>query len=206
MENYDSSRSITDAFYVPPSGYSPDLFNIMAYTNFYDCKPIFSDGQGVRMRDFLANHPVLANITHTVFPGNITITGNETWPSIAFPYTGNVILQGSVTIETNATLTINSGTIHFPESGQIIIKPGGRLELKAALTSNCSTWKGITVLGTAGVAQSTATHGKILALSGASIENAAIAVNASNGGIVDCTGTEFKNNRHGVWINPHSSS
>ncbi|MFM9951677.1 MAG: T9SS type A sorting domain-containing protein, partial [Saprospiraceae bacterium] len=187
-------------------GYSPDLLNIMAYTNYYACKPVFTAGQGVRMRNTIANSPVLANITHTVFPGNITITGSETWPSVAFPYTGNVILQGSVTIEPGATLTINSGTIHFPESGQVIIKPGGLLVLKATLTSNCSIWKGVTVQGTAGIAQSTTTQGKLLALSGSSIEHAATGVSASNGGIVDCTGTLFKNNRHGAWINPHSFS
>ncbi|MFM9951041.1 MAG: hypothetical protein ACKV1O_24110, partial [Saprospiraceae bacterium] len=46
--------------YIPTPGYSPDLLNIMAYTNYYACKPVFTAGQGVRMRNTIANSPVLA--------------------------------------------------------------------------------------------------------------------------------------------------
>lgn len=188
--------------YIPNPNTDPDLDNIMAYTNFYACSPIFVAEQNDRMKATLQNHPLLQPFRFHFIGSNITINGNETWPLPGFPPSGNAYIGGNLTISPNAQLQINSGRIQFAPTAKLIIQPQGRLNLFSTLTSWCDIWQGVEVQGNAGMPQSLTTHG--LMFSGANsngsdsrIENALAGVLSLDGGIVDCNNTTFSNNNLG---------
>jgi hypothetical protein len=132
--------------YVPNPNTDPDLDNIMAYTNFYACSPIFVAEQNNRMKATLQNHPLLQPFRFKFIGGNVTINTNETWPLPDFPPSGNAYISGNLTISPNTQLRINSGRIQFASLSELVIQPAGRLYLSGGtLTSWCDKWQGVRV-------------------------------------------------------------
>jgi hypothetical protein len=144
---------------------------------------------------------------------NGSINTNITWTS------KNYIVNGSLTIESQSTLTIRTSTLSFiDENSKIIVKPGAKLILDGAkLTSACSKqWQGIQVWGNKNNSQypndGNYYQGFLELKNGSVIENSICAVElwkpgdwSSTGGIVYANGgnTEetkvvFRNNTKSV--------
>ncbi|MFZ4635152.1 MAG: T9SS type A sorting domain-containing protein [Saprospiraceae bacterium] len=176
--------------------------NIMAYTNFYDCQPVFTSPQGDRMYDYLLNHPILTNIAHDEINGDVVINTPTIWTAADFFPDGKVTVNGTITIQAGGTLTIESGVrARFPEGEGIVVEQGGVLNLFGYLGPACCTpWEGVRVLGTPNVVPGPATHGRFFG-SGGVIEYAKTGVMSLSGG---CIGTDngmtFNNNGTGVFF------
>ncbi len=195
----------TSFTHTPEPNYNPNLNNIMAYTNYYSCSPIFTPSQNTRMMETLQNNPLLQGFRFKFIGSNLTINGNETWPLPGFPPSGNAYIDGNLTISPNAQLTINSGRIQFSPTAKVFVQPRGKLILRGTLTSWCDYWQGVEVQGNAGVPQSVLTHGmfqsgKNANQENARVENAMIGVFGLNGGIVDCISLTLSNNNLGSAI------
>lgn len=181
----------------------------MAYTNYYTCSPVFTPDQNTRMMETLQNNPLLQNFRFHYIGNSVTITGNETWPLPNFPSSGNVYLDGNLTVSPNAQLQINSGRLQFSPTSKLIVEPTGKLFLYATLTSWCDYWQGVEVRGNAGVGQSILTHGLFRTGKGSTgdnsrVENAVIGVLGQNGGIVDALYLTFHNNNLGSAISNYA--
>ncbi len=111
-------------------------------------------------------------------------------------------------IDSLATLTITD-TLYVGKGARIIVRPGGKLIVDGGtLTSACAgeMWQGIEVVGNRTQHQNAAHQGTVILRNNATIENAHCAVKTgldgnewlTSGGIVQCTGTTFKNNRRAV--------
>jgi hypothetical protein len=195
----------TSFTHTPEPNYNPNLNNIMAYTNYYSCSPIFTPSQNTRMMETLQNNPLLQGFRFKFIGSNLTINGNETWPLPGFPPSGNAYIDGNLTISPNAQLTINSGRIQFSPTAKVFVQPRGKLILRGTLTSWCDYWQVVEVQGNAGVPQSVLTHGmfqsgKNANQENARVENAMIGVFGLNGGIVDCISLTLSNNNLGSAI------
>jgi Pregnancy-associated plasma protein-A len=190
--------------------YQPSTTNIMSYTH-DECYEEFTVGQGKRMRNAIASHPVLMQVQEKV-----VITTNTTWDVNNTPG-GVKIIMGTLEIEATATLTVQAGvTVRFGQHSRLIVKPGARLILRGTLTSNpcgngcvysnCgNTWGGVEVRGASGAAQNATNQGRFTGFAGALVENAEVAVrlwgpdkNTGSGGIISCNQVTFKNNQLGI--------
>jgi len=133
---------------------------------------------------------------------NSSIITNTTWTS------KNYFVNGSLTIEPQSTLIIQTSTLNFiDDNSYIIVKPGAKLILDGAtLTNACSKpWKGIQVWGDKTAHQFPDANGNYqqgyLELNEATIENAVCAVDLwkpddydKTGGILKATNSHFINN------------
>ncbi|MCZ8341525.1 MAG: hypothetical protein O9301_00695 [Leptospira sp.] len=95
-----------------------------------------------------------------------SITGSETW-------SGGILLQGTVFVESGATITVSPGTAIFGQRGSsIFFKPGSRLEAVGTAAdpicwssaSNLGSrfpgdWGGIVTIGTSGATRTSNTEG-----------------------------------------------
>ena len=116
-------------------------------------------------------------------------------------------------VENGKTLTV-SGTLYCSPNTHIIVRPGGTLILDGGtLTSACAgeMWQGIEVAGDrtkhqTSTNQGTVIQGTVILRNGATIENAHCAIRTglegnewlTAGGIVQCSGSTFRNNRRAV--------
>ena len=126
---------------------------------------------------------------------------------------GTLEFNGSIDIQTGATLTISDNTILMPKSGSITVEPGARLVVKnSVLTNDCGScfWQGIVVKGT-GAAQTVANQGSVAILN-STIQHAVTGVSDSvnscdcNGGIIQAQNSVFLNNHSAVLLNTYNYS
>ena len=141
-------------------------------------------------------------LTNTV--SNAAITSNTTWSGV------NYEINGSIVVETGATLNIVSSLLRFNDNdGRVIIKPGGKLILNGSTlqsSHSCNdTWQGIEVWGNSSAHQYMVNNnylqGYLEMKNGATIENAKCAVQlwrpnyiSTTGGIIHATDAVFRNN------------
>lgn len=131
--------------------FNPSTDNIMSYTH-DNCYKEFTEGQGKRMRNVIAILPILQDCIVKQ-----TVSSTTTWDINNTP-SGVVDINGTLEIESGATLTIAAGvTVRFGRQSRLIIKPNATLILEGTLTSNgcantCTgtgfcgdTWKGVEV-------------------------------------------------------------
>ena len=141
------------------------------------------------------------SLAQSYHDSDILISSDVVWAS-------NSYQGGSIIVDSLATLTINS-TINFAPSARIIVRPGGKIIVDGGtLTSACTgeMWQGIEVVGDRTQHQNAAHQGTVIFRNGATIENAHCAIKTgldgnewlTSGGIVQCTGSTFKNNRRAV--------
>ncbi len=142
-------------------------------------------------------------------------------------------VHGSVVVPSGKTLTINNNAvISFADSRRIgyttniVVQPGGTLNvMSGALLTNIGPcgdgmWDGIKALGNTNLAQSPTNQATVQVTSGATIENAFVAVLAANADINDpvnstatqrgarviCTNATFKNNIYDVVLRPYTTA
>jgi Zn-dependent metalloprotease len=101
----------------------------------------------------------------------------------------NLTIDGTLTIQAPASLSIASCNINFTNCAQIVVEPGASLNIDYSDlgTGGCSRWLGIRSEGHVGIYNS-------------SVEGAYIAVWGQNSGI-DIHTTHFKDNRKHVYVN-----
>lgn len=142
---------------------------------------------------------------------DILISADETWVGVS-PYDNNgdgvIRIAGRMRILANKTLTITGGLhFEFGENADIVVEKGAKLIINSH-PSNFSTmtsasickkgmWMGIRVLGDGTLSQNTANQGQVK-LTNVRISNARDAITSGNGGIIQCSFVEFKNNRRSV--------
>lgn len=159
---------------------------------------------GVIIPDGYANPSNL--IANTI--SNAVITSSTTWSGL------NCIVNGSIVIEPNATLNIESSLLRFSNyDGRVIIKQGGKLIIDGSTLKSaheCSDmWQGIEVWGNSSNHQQYVNGGYLQGYlemrNRATIENAVCAVQlwhpnyvSTTGGIVHATDAVFKNNATSV--------
>ncbi len=151
-----------------------------------------------------------------------------------FPPNGEKIIDSYLEIQPGATLTIQSDvTVRFGRKSKVVIKPGGKLILNGTLTSKDlpgfinEPWKGVEVWGNREQHQyligGQYYQGYFKSNPGAVIENAEVglqlwgphkifyndfcegSLEPGTGGIAECNGTNFHNNRLGVDIRSYSN-
>jgi Secretion system C-terminal sorting domain/Pregnancy-associated plasma protein-A len=190
--------------------------NFMSYT--FNCQYRFTDGQICRMQQSLLyfySNLVASGICQGgpgPKPTHYIVDSNETWDLTLHP-TGSVTIQGSVTIKRGATLTIAPNiSVRFCGGGHLLVEKGAHLRLYGTLTNQCGNrWYGIQVHGDPANSQSPI-QGRVTTYRGSVIENAITAISlygpnyTQSGGIVQCTGTTFKNNRLSVEFSPYQFS
>lgn len=176
--------------------------NIMRSDGERECWEFFTAGQGQRMRNYLTySLPQRQTAAINVIENNTTFTD----PIID--------IDGILRVNNGATLTIPSSTIvNFSDIGSLEIQSGGRVNLYGTLSGgNCANvcnpedcnnvWSGIKMIGNNETSQSYSSQPVLRGYPGSVIENADIAVRVygedalTSGGIVQCTETEFRNNR-----------
>lgn len=152
-----------------------------------------------------ANPQTLINATLS----NVQITGSVTWNG------WNKNVNGTVTIQPGATLSIESSVLHFiNKNSGVIIQPEGRLIVDNSILTNSSCnsvemWPGIQVWGNANADQylnhGGYSQGYLELKNGATIENAVCAVAlwhpghwSTTGGIVFADSAFFVNNAKAV--------
>ena len=216
---------------VSQTQYAPDPSLIMSYTHPL-CMLAHTTGQGERMRMMISTSSLLqgclvqpdyTDITiNTNTPSGTSSFPSTTWDIVNTPNNGEVLVDFSLTIESGATLTINSGVVvRFGSQGKLIIKPNAKLVLHGTLTSQGCTqnWEGVQVWGSHfsknqsqysinGVYAQGILKGESGENYNALIENANTAVQLFgpsylySGGQLFCNGTIFKNNITGVTLAP----
>jgi len=181
------------------------------------CHTGFSQGQSVRMHASIAvARPDLvspANLLNTginlIFPPqqDVTISQNTTWglPNVDADR-GAICIDGTVTIESGATLTVAPGVIvMFAHHSTVIVEPGARLIMDGSTFTSCDTWEGIQVLGNNNQGQAIANQGFVY-MSGATIEHAEVGVHTgertlgspvvgTTGGIIRADRSTFRDNQ-----------
>ena len=175
------------------------------------------------------SNPALYTAFHTLYPYNpsnvYTLTAtNTTWGQ-------SMNVRGSIVVPAGKTLTINNNAvIGFADSRKvgyttnIVVQPGGKLFVMggARLTNigpcGDGMWDGIMALGTTNQQQTLPHQSEVQVTSGATIENAFVAVLAANADINDpvnspatqrgarviCTNATFKNNIYDVVLRPYN--
>jgi len=187
----------------------------MSYT--YNCQTGFSPEQSDRMHgtidEFRPDLVSAANLLNTginlIFPPqqDVTISQNTTWglPNVDADR-GAICIDGTVTIESGATLTVSPGVIvMFDSDSEVIVQPNAQLLMNGSTFTACDTWQGIQVLGNSNLNQTAANQGRVFMNNGATIEHAEIGVitgslsEGTTGGIVQAfNGSTFRNNVMGV--------
>ena len=120
----------------------------------------------------------------------------------------NVRIGGTLTVDSGGVALI-SDTAYLTSSARLIVRPGGKLIVDGGtLTSACAgeMWQGIEVVGDRTKHQTAANQGTVILQNGATIENAHCAIRTglegnewlTAGGIVQCSGSTFRNNRRAV--------
>jgi len=197
--------------------------NYMSYS--HSCQDKFTNGQAERMWFILekyrsglwSSENLLCTGIGEHYGHNISITEDEIWSSSTLPNDGHIIITGTLTIESDASLTIEHSNvkIHFCEYGKIVIKPGGKLINEGTLTNACQApWKGIEVWGNSDVTQgdyfSHPKHGLLVLRQEAIVENAEVAVKLygpdymnNGGGLISASETTFANNGTAVHFAPY---
>jgi len=186
--------------------------NYMSYE--HTCQNKFTAGQAERMwhalnayrSDLWSDENQLCTGITAHYGHNITITDEKIWTVNNLPNSGDVIITGTLTIESGAKLTIEKGVkLHFCENGRVVIKQGGNLYNSGILTNACEApWQGIEVWGTTNQVQGNIGvhpyHGFYLGQSESIIENANIGIKlfgpdylSDAGGMVTCVGANFHN-------------
>ena len=123
-------------------------------------------------------------------------------------YYNSIFLDRDMIVDSGATISVFC-TMYISPNTRVIVRPGGTLIVDGGtLTSACAgeMWQGIEVVGDRTRHQNEANQGTVILRNGATIENAHCAIKtglAGNewltaGGIVQCTGATFKNNRRAV--------
>ena len=200
--------------------YAPDPTNIMANSNSnLDCRIAFTDGQGVRMRYLLETNPDLGDYILSPQFTNPEITGYVDWTTTNTPGNGEFLVAGDLTVKTGGTLYVHSGVVaHFSEGHKVIVEPGAELILEGTLTGyGCGTvWDGVEVWGNKNQSQYNTgggyAQGRFTGLAGGTVENARTAVKLygptynDSGGIINCTGSVFRNNTTGIVFAPYSNT
>lgn len=151
----------------------------MSYTIPSGCRDRFTAEQARRMHAHLNGHPMLAPLPIA--------------PPDTFPAGSPAGISGDIII-LSGEFVINSPLEMMP-GASITVKPGATLRVKSAITGACGQmWEGITVEGDIFEPQSPATHGKVAVMGNGLIENAICGIRASDGGIVEVWGGDFRNN------------
>jgi hypothetical protein len=133
-----------------------------------------------------------------------SITANETWDF-------NMKFYSDIIIEPGVTLTMKCNLL-MPDAGKIIVKRGAKLVLDGGtITTGCAgMWAGVELWGDRSQRQLATLQGTVQIINGGVIENARDGITTCRrdaggniywdytGGIVQCTGAVFRNNRRGV--------
>ncbi|MFN8308337.1 MAG: hypothetical protein U0T73_00095 [Chitinophagales bacterium] len=131
--------------------------------------------------------------------------------SIDYPtvFSSSKTIFQNIRIQPGASLTIQgSGTvINMTANTKIIVEPQGSLIVNGAkITNACARWQGIRMQGDLGRSQYAVSgityQPKVILQNNASIENAQIGIQSVNGGIVQASNSNFRNNNIDVaiWI------
>jgi hypothetical protein len=166
---------------------------------------------------FLLNEPQCC-VDHSEFDVNNNYyapTGTYTWKygSGLNPWnvTSPVRVRQKIVIPTGANVTIQDMTFQFGYEGAVEIQIGAVLNMAGTTFTNSSCpimWKGVKIFGTPsstllqlnGVLSMTTGTG----FTPSSIENALDAVTMGSGGQIVTYNARFKNNYHGITINPNN--
>lgn len=188
--------------------FDPDETNIMGYSNL-DCYSGFTPGQGLRMRNMIANESVLQNCVIPI--PTVNFVNHQFGVNTDIP-AGEYLLDGEITIEPGVTLTVlPHAVLTFTEGSKLIVKQNARLELYGTLTAPCrKTWKGVEVWSTPDQSQSFDVslnqyhQGYVRTYGRSIIENAEVGIqlfktgSEFGGGILHSHKTLFKNNKVGI--------
>ena len=161
---------------------------------------------GVHIIPHFENPLTLINSTIS----NVQISGTETWNG------WDKKVNGFITVQSGATLNIESSTLRFlNRNSGVIVQPGGKLIVDNSTLTNLSTncidwWSGIQVWGNSSLSQYPDRQGNYLQgylelKNGATIENAVCAVElwkpediTTTGGIIIADSAFFINNAKAV--------
>jgi hypothetical protein len=134
-----------------------------------------------------------------------TIKTNTNWIG------GNHYISGGITIPSGITLTISSNdTVHMPKGGVIAVLPGGQLIVDhSEITNDCDQcmWQGIQARGQVSLPQyPSSNQGWVIIRDSSTIQHAVTGVSnsdqgvvwSSDGGIVQCSNSNFINNHEAV--------
>ena len=161
----------------------------------------------LKHRKRLANYPIHVSVNEN---NNLPVITTSDIPQQTMTISNEVLLPDTFCVGNGKTLTItNTGILHCSPGTRIIVRPGGKLIVDGGtLTSTCAgeMWQGIEVVGDRTQHQTAAHQGTVILRNNATIENAHCAIKTglegnewlTSGGIVQCTGTTFKNNRRAV--------
>ncbi|OSZ82563.1 hypothetical protein CAP35_04660 [Chitinophagaceae bacterium IBVUCB1] len=157
-------------------------------------------GRGIWATDLL-NYP------SNSYNGEI-IGSNTTWSGSRY-VTGNVHIKPGKTLTITGTNTV----IGMPKNARIFVDSGAALVVEnAKITNGCDgcMWKGIQLGGKSGKDQSLITNTMaryqgMVTLTGATIENAIIGIENTNGvnttaGVINATNTKFLNNSRAIYL------
>lgn len=212
--------------FLDPNGdpYAPNPKLIMGYA-WPTCLAYHTEGQGERMRKVIATSSLLqaclvqpANMVNPVIPAGT----NPTWTTANTPNGGDFLIEGDLTIQSGARLTIDPGVkVHFGRDSRVIVKPDGILRLKGTLTGmGCEdvTWQGVQLWGSAPFPKQSQqpvngalAQGRLVGFPGANLEHARVGVqlygptSSYAGGQILCDRTTFRNNIRGVVFAPYSN-
>ena len=177
------------------------------------------------------SNPALYTAFHALHPYEsdhvYTLTATTT------TWSASMNVEGSIVVPSGKTLTINNNAvISFADSRRIgyttniVVEPVGKLKVMggARLTNigpcGDGMWDGIMALGQTNLPQTTTNQADVQITSGATIENAFVAVLAANADITDpitstatqrgarviCTNATFKNNIYDVVLRPYTTT
>ena len=161
----------------------------------------------LKHRKRLANYPIHVSVNEN---NNLPVITTSDIPQQTMTISNEVLLPDTFCVGNGKTLTItNTGILHCSPGTRIIVRPGGTLIVDGGtLTSACAgeMWQGIEVVGNRTQHQNAANQGTVILRNGAVVENAHCAIKTglagnewlTTGGIVQCTGSTFKNNRRAV--------
>ncbi len=139
--------------------YNPDMDNIMAYLHPNSCTKVFTDGQGQRMRDALADDENNLHLFQTTNNGSSIMACDCGGDDLIIDYNKTLVgynninnanrFDCNIIIKAGGQLTIKSFAT-FSESKGIFVERGGRLIIDGGTvtsTTAANQWAGISVQG-----------------------------------------------------------